>query len=263
MTLRIWLALCCAVVMVVALAVQTTVAQLAPGNPFATGGFADASGGAGGSARGGDGGAGGAGFAPLCNQNTSDAMEDAFDTDAWAGDHEPRLVCPAGAQGGDAGKGGESEGGKGGIAFTVGFAPPPAPPPAIPNPFADVFIRNPIRLHSFDIDIGNNGPDPAHGVTLVATLEGDPPSSFAFATTTRGSCTGPAPDTSIVTPQTITCTIGDVAVGEIVTVTIEWNNLNECPGTATVMANASSTSPPDPDLTNNARSASQTKGVPC
>jgi hypothetical protein len=256
-TLRVWLALCCSVALVVTFAVRVTVAQFAPANPFATDTFADASGGAAGSAAGGDGGRGGAGTGPICNQNT----DDGFETEWWEGDSEPTVACGAGGRGGDAGDAGESIAGNGGVAFTVGFAPPPSQP--IRNPFADVFIRNPIRLGSFLIDVANAGPDVAHGVKLVVTLEGEPPSSFASAESSRGSCAKPASGTSISAPVTITCDLGDVAVGDTVTVTIEWTNENECAGTATVNATVSSASPPDPDLTNNTGSASQTKGVPC
>ena len=72
--------------------------------------------------------------------------------------------------GGDGGKGGESVGGNGGIAFAIG-GPPRSTTTTVRNLLADVLIRA-IRLNSFDVDITNNGPDVANGVTFVVTIRG-------------------------------------------------------------------------------------------
>ena len=123
-------------------AVRVTVAQFAPGNPFATDTFVDASGGTAGSADGGDGGRGGAGIGPICNQNNNDGF-----VTAWAGERRPTLACGAGGEGGDGGDAGESIGGTGGFAFAIGLSPPSTTTTTIlRNPLADVFIRNPIGL---------------------------------------------------------------------------------------------------------------------
>jgi hypothetical protein len=255
---RSWAAVCVGVTLLV-LVVPRVGAQVV--DPFTQNGFANASGGDGGSARGGDGGGGGSGTLPNCNANTNDAWE----TDGWADDaDEPALACPAGARGGDAGDGGVSEGGNGGIAFTVG-RPPGTTPDQVRRLLADVLIRA-IRLNSFDVDIANNGPDAASGVTVAFTLQGG--SSFVLfdsITPPEGStCTGqPAPDHELSSPVTMTCQLGGLAVGQVATVVINWHNSNECPETATLHATVSSTSPPDPNLTNNAGSASQTLGRRC
>ena len=56
----------------------------------------------------------GDGFAPQCNQNTNDTY--------WSDDAPPTVACGAGGSGGDAGNGGISDAGHGGLAFTNGFA---------------------------------------------------------------------------------------------------------------------------------------------
>jgi hypothetical protein len=71
---------------------------------FGPGAFAE--GGFGGDVRGGNGGRGGNGFMPICNQNTNGVP-----------DADPVVYCPAGGAGGDAGDGGVSFGGDGGLAF--------------------------------------------------------------------------------------------------------------------------------------------------
>jgi hypothetical protein len=73
-------------------------------------GPADASGGNAGSARGGDGGRGGSGTGATCNESSNDVIWDFAD--------EPSVDCGEGGTGGEAGDGGISEGGSGGLVFT-------------------------------------------------------------------------------------------------------------------------------------------------
>jgi hypothetical protein len=256
-TLRIWLALCCSVALVVTFAVGVAFAQIAPGNPLETEGFVDASGGSGGSALGGDGGRGGTGTGPICNQSTNDV----FETDAWDEEGDPTVACGAGGGGGDGGDAGESIGGRGGFAFGVGPPPAPEAPPTIPEPIrrllADLFVRQ--RAGSFIITVGNNGPDPAQGAHLVSTFSGNGFAHFGSVETTKGSCTEPTVGADLSTPQTVTCDFGDLAVGELVTVTIDWSP-GECGSTATNTAVVSDAGPSDPDLTNNANTLSEHRG---
>jgi hypothetical protein len=240
------------VALVVALAVPTSVAQVAPGNLFDTDGFADASGGNGGSARGGDGGRGGTGVGPMCNQNTNDL----FETDWWEGDSGPTVACGAGGAGGDAGAAGESIGGNGGIAFGVGPPPPPTTTTTTTprRLLADLFVRQ--RNGSFIITVGNNGPDPAQAAHLESTLTADTFAFFSSVESTKGTCTGPdASPLLSPSPKMVTCDFGDLAVGELVTVTIHWSR-SEVRVTVTNTAVVSAMSPPDPDLTNNSSTLS-------
>jgi uncharacterized repeat protein (TIGR01451 family) len=67
-----------------------------------------------------------------------------------------------------------------------------------------------LAVLTYSVAVTNKGPGNATGVTLVDTL----PSGVAFqsASSTKGSC--------VHAGGTVTCTIGDMAVGEIVTATI-------------------------------------------
>ena len=84
----------------------------------------DAEGGDAGSARGGDGGRGGSGLIPVCNQNTTGAeLVDWYDEDGnyLRTTGEPEVACGAGGRGGEAGDGGRSTAGDGGVAFDIDF----------------------------------------------------------------------------------------------------------------------------------------------
>lgn len=261
-TLRIWLALCCAVALVMTLTASASVAQVAPGNPFATDGFADASGGAGGSARGGDGGNGGSGTAPMCNQSTNDV----FETDDWADATGPVEACGAGGLGGDAGRAGESVGGNGGIAFGVGPPPPPGAPPTpeqIRRLLADLGVLQ--RLGSFIINVANHGPDTAVNATLTANLSATDVASIDSVSTPRGGCT--APEGTGNFPITVTCQFGDIPVGDSFDVEIEWSPGSVCyPSDPNVTATSVATvanETPDPNLANNTSTLTQTKRAFC
>lgn len=259
---RIWLALGCLVALVMMLTASVAVAQVAPGDPFATDGFVDASGGAGGSAQGGDGGNGGAGTAPMCNQSTNDGSE----TDAWWEDADPTVACGAGGLGGDAGKAGESVGGNGGIAFGVGPPPPPAAPPTpeqIRRLLADLGVLQ--RLGSFIITVANHGPDTAVNSTLTVNLSATDVASIDSITTPRGSC--PVPEGSAAFPTTVTCQFGDIAVGDSFDVEIEWSPGRVCfPSDPNVTATSVATvanDTPDPNLANNTSTLTETKRAFC
>jgi hypothetical protein len=142
----------------------------------------------------------------------------------------------------------------------VGLPPPPATTTTttttMRNPRADLFVRQ--RTGSFIITVGNNGPDRAQSVHFVTTFQADNPASFDSFETTKGTCTGPDSGVDITTPQMVTCDFGDLAVGELVTVTIFWSSF--CGATTTNTAVVSSPAPPDPDLTNNSSTLSEHRG---
>jgi hypothetical protein len=244
-TLRIWMALCCSVALVVGMTVGVATAQVPPGGLFDTTGFAIADGGNGGSARGGDGGNGGTGVAPICSQNTSDAVADV----------DPETLCGAGGLGGDAGDAGVSEAGDGGVAFTVGGAPPAGTPaPNIQQLLADLFVRQ--RQGSVVITVGNNGPDPANGVQFSTTVTAsNGVATFAGISAEGLTCTSSVDPGTAFNPEspafTVTCTIGDLAPGQTVEFRILWV-AEECfSADVTSAAHVSAASPADPDLSNN------------
>jgi uncharacterized repeat protein (TIGR01451 family) len=98
----------------------------------------------------------------------------------------------------------------------------------------------------YTIRITNGGPDAAAAVVANDTI----PAGVAFVsvTTTQGSCTG---------SSAISCNIGTVAAGSVVTVTITVRPPATAPDTITNAATTSS-STPDANLTNNASTAQTT-----
>lgn len=116
-----------------------------------------------------------------------------------------------------------------------------------PTGGADVAVAmtdspDPVRFRStltYSIVVSNGGPDAATGVTLTDALPTQV--RFVSVTTTAGTCTtGPR--------RTVTCSLGTVASGATVTVTITTTASQ--PGTATNTASVTSTST-DPVTTNN------------
>jgi uncharacterized repeat protein (TIGR01451 family) len=100
----------------------------------------------------------------------------------------------------------------------------------------------------YTVKVTNDGPLAASGVTLTDTLPKN--AGFGSASTTQGSCT--------VKPakRLVTCTLGDVAAGATVTVTISVKPTSK--GTITNTAQAAAASPPDPNLVNNKDSEATT-----
>jgi uncharacterized repeat protein (TIGR01451 family) len=132
-----------------------------------------------------------------------------------------------------------------------------ATPPfdAVLSDAADVSVTktdapDPIRVNgtlTYTIVVRNAGPLPATGVTLTDQLPKQ--AGFSSVTTTQGSCTAKAPK------ATVTCTIGTIAVGGQVTVTIRVKPTG--PGTLVNTATVQTTSR-DSNLANNSATASTT-----
>jgi uncharacterized repeat protein (TIGR01451 family) len=109
---------------------------------------------------------------------------------------------------------------------------------------------DPIRVNgtlTYTIVVRNAGPLPATGVTLTDQLPKQ--AGFSSVTTTQGSCAAKAPK------ATVTCSIGTIAVGGQVTVTIRVKPTG--PGTLVNTATVQTTSR-DSNLANNSATASTT-----
>jgi uncharacterized repeat protein (TIGR01451 family) len=93
----------------------------------------------------------------------------------------------------------------------------------------------------YTIVVTNNGPQPATGVTAIDQLPKN--AGFGSASSSKGTCT--------LKPQKrqVTCSIGSMASGEIVTITIVVKPTQK--GTITNTVSVSSTSPADPNTANN------------
>ena len=98
----------------------------------------------------------------------------------------------------------------------------------------------------YTLNVTNNGPSNATGVTVVDTLPNG--ISFSSVTSTQGTCGHSAP--------TVTCSLGELAEGASATITIRVIPLNSSVGTTLVnTANVSATQF-DPDNSNNSSSVS-------
>jgi uncharacterized repeat protein (TIGR01451 family) len=95
--------------------------------------------------------------------------------------------------------------------------PPPPPPAAAVSPKIDLVITkvaspNPVTLGNnvtYTLTVTNKGPNQANNVVMTDSLPSEV--NFVSLTTDKGTCTG---------TNAITCNFGQVAVGEIITVTI-------------------------------------------
>jgi uncharacterized repeat protein (TIGR01451 family) len=99
---------------------------------------------------------------------------------------------------------------------------------------------------TYTITVHNDGPDSASGVTLVDTLPKT--AGFGSAISTQGTC--------VRTKTGVTCNIGTMANGATVTVTIVVKPTKK--GTITNTVTVASTSPTDPNLSNNTASTTTT-----
>jgi uncharacterized repeat protein (TIGR01451 family) len=97
---------------------------------------------------------------------------------------------------------------------------------------------------TYTITVKNNGPSAASGVTLTDKLPKN--AGFGSVRSTQGTCS-PKPQ-----QQTVTCTIGSMASGATVTVTVIIKPTTK--GNFTDIASVASTSPSDPVSGNNTSS---------
>jgi uncharacterized repeat protein (TIGR01451 family) len=104
---------------------------------------------------------------------------------------------------------------------------------------------------TYVIKVTNKGPDSATGVTATDTLPKN--AGFGSVTTTQGTC-APKPQ-----QQVVTCSVGNMAAGATVTVTLVIKPTTK--GNFTDTAGVSATSPNDPVSTNNTSSVT-TKVTP-
>ncbi|HUQ43029.1 MAG TPA: DUF11 domain-containing protein [Candidatus Limnocylindria bacterium] len=109
---------------------------------------------------------------------------------------------------------------------------------------------DPVKVNgtlTYTLVVRNNGPLAATGVTLTDQLPKG--AGFGSATTTQGSCAKPS-------KSSITCSLGTIASGSSVTVTITIKPTG--PGILTNSATVSATSPRDPNTANNTATATTT-----
>ena len=121
--------------------------------------------------------------------------------------------------------------------------------------FADVGVTiadspDPVRKGkplTYTVVVKDNGPADAKGVSLSDPIPANV--TFKSASTTQGTCVNP-------TSKTLTCSLGDLASGKTVTVTIVAVPGQK--GTVTNTVSISSTSPADPNSSNNSATATTT-----
>jgi uncharacterized repeat protein (TIGR01451 family) len=101
---------------------------------------------------------------------------------------------------------------------------------------------------TYTVTVRNNGPEAATGVTLTDQLPKN--AGFGSVSTTQGTCS--------LKPEkaTVTCSLGTIASGGTVTVTIVVKPTKK--GQITNTASVSAASPPDPNTANNTASATTT-----
>jgi len=123
------------------------------------------------------------------------------------------------------------------------------------TPSADVSVTktnspdpvNPGGMLTSMIVVTNNGPSPASGVTVVDTLPFG--ALFSSAMTTQGVCAGPAP-----AGFDVTCNLGAIPSGGMVTITVVTNIQGALTGTLTNSVTVTAAEP-DPNPANNMASA--------
>jgi uncharacterized repeat protein (TIGR01451 family) len=94
---------------------------------------------------------------------------------------------------------------------------------------------------TYTIPVTNNGPDSATGVTLTDTWQPAKTTGFGSVTSTQGTCAR--------TKKGVSCNLGTLTSGQIVTVTIVVKPTVK--GTITNTVIVAATSPTDPNTTNN------------
>jgi uncharacterized repeat protein (TIGR01451 family) len=106
----------------------------------------------------------------------------------------------------------------------------------------------------YTLEVTNNGPAAAQGVTVTDPIPGEV--TFASVSTTQGTCTYTASTT------TVSCSLGSLSVGGLVLITINasantFSSVALSTNTATVSATTG-----DPNLTNNTASVTSTIAAP-
>jgi uncharacterized repeat protein (TIGR01451 family) len=101
---------------------------------------------------------------------------------------------------------------------------------------------------TYTIRVTNNGPDRAIGVAVTDQLPKN--AGYGSSTSTQGSCTIKPSKNAVV------CTIGTMASGASVTITLMVKPTSK--GTITNTASVTLTSPTDPNTANNTATATTT-----
>jgi uncharacterized repeat protein (TIGR01451 family) len=135
---------------------------------------------------------------------------------------------------------------RGGTQYTIGCAPPAADLSVTKTDSPDPLKAG--QNLTYTITVRNNGPNAATGVTLTDQLPRN--AGYGSSSTTQGSCSLKPSKTEVG------CSLGTIASGATVTVTImvKPNKKGQITNTAT----ASATSPPDPNTANNTATATTT-----
>ncbi|MFG2819837.1 CARDB domain-containing protein [Kitasatospora sp. NPDC048365] len=128
---------------------------------------------------------------------------------------------------------------------------------AVVRPLADLTVAvsaspEPVNNGSnltYTVTVRNNGPTAAEGVVVTDTVPAN--GRFVSAATSRGSCVTPP----VGSTDSVTCTVGTLASGGTVTVTLVVRALGTGPYGITDTARATATTP-DPDPANNAATIS-------
>src|SRR6266702_2656195 len=97
------------------------------------------------------------------------------------------------------------------------WTPAPPPPPPAPSPKIDLVITkaatpNPATVGdnlTYTLKVTNKGPNQANNVVVTDSLPSE--TTFVSVSTDKGTCTG---------TNAISCNLGQVAVGEFITITI-------------------------------------------
>ncbi len=135
---------------------------------------------------------------------------------------------------------------RGGTQYTIGCAPPAADLSVTKTDSPD-----PVHIGqnlTYTITVRNSGPDAATGVTATDLLPKN--AGFGSSSTTQGTCSL-KPEKAMVS-----CSLGTLASGGTVTITINVKPTRK--GQITNTVSVSSASPPDPNTANNTASATTT-----
>ena len=135
---------------------------------------------------------------------------------------------------------------RGGTQYTTGCAPPAADLSVTKTDSPD-----PVHIGqnlTYTITVKNSGPDAATGVTATDLLPKN--AGFGSTSTTQGGCSL-KPEKAMVS-----CSLGTIASGGTVTITINVKPTRK--GQITNTVSVSSASPPDPNTANNTASATTT-----